>query len=32
LFYFLNLLKNAEHKVNREELKDYRNSLKSELY
>lgn len=32
LLYFLNLLKNAEHKVNREELKDYRNSLKMELY
>jgi len=32
LLYLLNLLKNAEHKVNREELKDYRNSLKSELY
>ena len=32
LLYLLNLLKNAEHKVNREELKDYRNSLKAELY
>lgn len=32
LLYLLNLLKNAEHKINREEIKDYRNSLKSELY
>ena len=32
LLYLLNLLKNAEHKVNREELKDYRTSLKAELY
>ncbi len=32
LLYLLNLLKNAEHKVNREELKDYRTSLKTELY
>ena len=32
LLYLLNLLKNAEHKVNREELKDYRTSLKKKLY
>lgn len=32
LLYFLNLLKNAEHKINREELKDYRTALKQELY
>lgn len=30
--YLLNLLKNAEHKINREEIKDYRTSLKQELY
>ncbi len=30
--YLLNLLKNAEHKINREEIKDYRTSLKEELY
>ena len=30
--YFLNLLKNAEHKINREEIKDYRSALKLELY
>lgn len=32
LLYLLNLLKNAEHKINREEIKDYRSSLKMELY
>lgn len=32
LSYLLSLLKNAEHKVNREEIKDYRNALKAELY
>ncbi|MFY7944357.1 MAG: hypothetical protein ACOVNZ_07225 [Crocinitomicaceae bacterium] len=32
LLYLLNLLKNAEHKINREEIKDYRSSLKLELY
>ena len=32
LLYFLNLLKNADHKINREEIKDYRSALKLELY
>jgi len=32
LLYFLNLLKNADHKSNREEIKDYRSALKLELY
>jgi hypothetical protein len=32
LLYLLNLLKNAEHKINREEIKDYRSALKLELY
>jgi len=32
LLYLLNLLKNAEHKINREEIKDYRSALKTELY
>ena len=32
LLYFLNLLKNADHKINREEIKDYRTALKLELY
>ncbi|MFM6965074.1 MAG: hypothetical protein ACKOWM_05830 [Sphingomonadales bacterium] len=32
LLYILNLLKNAEHKINREEIKDYRSALKLELY
>jgi hypothetical protein len=32
LLYLLNLLKNADHKINREELKDYRTALKQELY
>lgn len=30
--YLLNLLKNADHKINREEIKDYRTALKQELY
>ena len=32
LLYLLNLLKNAEHKINREEIKDYRTALKLDLY
>jgi hypothetical protein len=32
LLYFLYLLKNADHKINREEIKDYRSALKLELY
>jgi hypothetical protein len=32
ILYLLNLLKNADHKLNREEIKDYRTSLKEELY
>lgn len=32
LLYLLNLLKSADHKINREEIKDYRTSLKQELY
>ena len=32
LLYLLNLLKNADQKINREEIKDYRTSLKLELY
>ena len=32
LLYLLNLLKNADHKINREEIKDYRTALKIELY
>lgn len=32
LLYLLNLLKNADHKINREEIKDYRTALKQELY
>lgn len=32
LLYLLNLLKNADHKINREEIKDYRAALKEELY
>ncbi len=32
LLYILNLLKNADHKINREEIKDYRTALKLELY
>ena len=32
LLYLLNLLKNGDHKINREEIKDYRTALKQELY
>lgn len=32
LLYLLNLLQNADHKINREEIKDYRTALKMELY
>ena len=32
LLYLLNLLKNADHKINREEIKDYRTALKEVLY
>lgn len=32
LLYLLNLLVRADHKVNREEIKDYRTALKQELY
>ena len=32
LVYFLTLLLKSEHPLNREELKDYRNALKEELY
>jgi hypothetical protein len=32
LLYLLNLLRNADHKVNREEIKDYRTSMKESLY
>ncbi len=32
LLYLLNLLKKADHKINREEIKDYRTALKQELY
>lgn len=32
LLYLLNLLKSADHKINREEIKDYRTALKMELY
>ncbi len=32
LLYLLDLLKNADHKINREEIKDYRTALKQELY
>jgi hypothetical protein len=32
LLYLLNLLRNADHKINREEIKDYRTALKEELY
>jgi len=32
LIYLLSLMQNAEQKVNREELKIYRDALKSELY
>ena len=30
--YLLNLLLNADHKINREEIKDYRTALKEALY
>jgi hypothetical protein len=30
--YLMNLLKKADHKINREEIKDYRSALKLELY
>jgi hypothetical protein len=30
--YLMNLLKNSDHKINREEIKDYRTALKLELY
>ena len=32
LLYLLNLLLKADHKINREEIKDYRTALKLELY
>lgn len=32
LLYFLNLLLDADHKINREEIKDYRTALKESLY
>lgn len=32
LLYFLNLLLDADHKINREEIKDYRTALKEALY
>ena len=32
LLYLLSLLENADHKINREEIKDYRTALKLELY
>jgi hypothetical protein len=32
LLYFLNLLKDYDHKINREEIKDYRTALKEALY
>ena len=32
LLYLLTLLKKADHKINREEIKDYRSALKAELY
>lgn len=32
LLYLLLLLEKSEHKINREEIKDYRTSLKQELY
>jgi len=32
LVYLLTLMQNAEQKINREELKDYRDALKSQLY
>ena len=32
LLYLLHLLENADHKINREEIKDYRTALKQVLY
>lgn len=32
LLYLLSLLRKADHKINREEIKDYRTALKEELY
>ncbi len=32
LLYLLNLLLRSDHKINREEIKDYRTTLKEELY
>jgi hypothetical protein len=32
LLYLLNLLLKSDHKINREEIKDYRTALKEELY
>ncbi len=32
LLYLLTLLKRSDHKINREEIKDYRSALKLELY
>lgn len=32
MLYLLNLLKKADHKINREEIKDYRTALKLDLY
>jgi hypothetical protein len=32
LTYFLNLLKKADNKINREEIKEYRTALKEKLY
>lgn len=32
LIYFLNLLKKADNKINREEIKEYRTALKEKLY
>jgi len=32
LLYLLSLLKDAEHKINREEIKDYRTVIKEALY
>lgn len=32
LLYLLNLLRSADHKINREEIKDFRTALKEELY
>ena len=32
ILYLLNLLMKSDHKINREEIKDYRTALKLELY